>query len=209
MALAAMAAADAAAGTQWGARACGVVALAGLGGGAALWHAVRSRSPTSAPTGRERGAGRGGGEEPYTYWVSPHEISRIPWLLSSPALAHQFRRLTAEEAAAGATADFVWLHKSTKSAERLRGAAKVCSLLSGFEALEDKRNLALLQQRMSVPTLTSFVCEAPAQLRRWCATRLGSGGAGGMWMVKDAGGNGGDGLWVLTRENHVSPTTAR
>ena len=42
LALAAMAAADAAAGTQWGARACGVAALAGLG-------ALARRAPPQHP----------------------------------------------------------------------------------------------------------------------------------------------------------------
>jgi hypothetical protein len=173
--------------------------LSGLGVGLAVWRACACA--------RAVGSSSGGGDESrsspqHTFYVSPHEISRIPNLVKE-AFSQQLRALSAEEIAAGATADFVWLHKATKTTEALRECASVCSLLSGFEVMEDKRNLALLQQRMEVPTLQSYVCESPAKLTEWCRRQFedAGGAAGGMWMVKDAGGNGGDGLWVLTSEN--------
>ena len=134
------------------------------------------------------------------YYVSPHEISRIPWMMLEPDFARQFVRTTDETA----HADFVWMHRPTTATAALREKAHVCSLLSGTSVLEDKRNLALLQERMTVPTLESFVCENVHQFRRWCSARFGAGGLRGMWMCKDSGANGGDGLWVLTAANWES-----
>lgn len=180
-----------------------VAVMAGLGLGLTLaWRGcARAQGPghCSAQTVEERRL-EPSGRPKYTFYVSPHEISRIPNLIEE-VFSRYFRALTAEEVAAGEVADFVWLHKSTKATDKLRESAAVCSLLSGFEVMEDKRNLALLQQRMEVPTLESYVCETPARLTHWCQRQFSEGGECGMWMVKDAGGNGGDGLWVLTREN--------
>ena len=180
-----------------------VVVIAGLGLGLTLaWRACTrtnsSRVEKAAAAELQDSEPR---EDPkYTFYVSPHEISRIPKLIEE-VFSGYFRALSAEEMAAGKVADFVWLHKATKATEKLRESAAVCSLLSGFEVMEDKRNLALLQQRMEVPTLESYVCETPERLAHWCRRQFREGGGDGMWMVKDAGGNGGDGLWVLTREN--------
>ena len=182
-----------------------VAVVAGLGLGLALAWRVCTRATgrrTGSAVAAEVSAPGTGESRKYTFYVSPHEISRIPNLIEDVFSRH-FRAISAKEIAAGEAADFVWLHKATKATEKLRESAAVCSLLSGFEVMEDKRNLALLQQRMQVPTLESYVCETPDRLESWCRRQFGEGGGSGMWMVKDAGGNGGDGLWVLTRENWV------
>lgn len=183
---------------------CGTVTvLAGVGLGLTLaWQACTrpngSRAENCSDVGHKDQTSRKTAK--CKFYVSPHEISRIPNLIDE-VFSEYLRPLSVEEIAAGEPADFVWLHKATKATARLRESAAVCSLLSGFEVLEDKRNLALLQQRMKVPTLKSYVCETPARLTDWCRQQFCTGGVGGMWMVKDAGGNGGDGLWVLTSEN--------
>ena len=65
--------------------------------------------------------------------------------------------------------------------------------------LEDKGNLALLQQRMGVPMVESFVIKSPKEFSAWCENRWAS--ADKVWIVKDVGGCGGEDIWLFNAAN--------
>ena len=94
----------------------------------------------------------------------------------------------------------------------------VCSQLSGVECLSWKSNLAILQDadaaavaadapsdpRLAVTPLETHVLKGASHVRAWCARAFrsrGGGGGGGLWILKDALANGGNGIWIVDAVN--------
>ena len=169
---------------------------------------------------------------PVSYFLSPHEITRIKEA-ADKYFAGVFEQVDAAAAITAANArdgdgadiadiggpgvpDFVWVHRASRATKRLRERARVCSQLAGIRCLEDKASLAVLTRDLRVPTLRSFVVNGGAAgFRRWCARHLpppGNGaaarGAPPPWIVKEAGANGGEGIWVFGPRNAAAVASA-
>ena len=74
---------------------------------------------------------------------------------------------------------------------------------SGTDVLENKTNLALLQRGLTCQesVLCTYLASGRKEVERWCNEHLKEGADERMWMLKDAGANCAEGLWVLRRDN--------
>ena len=138
----------------------------------------------------------------FTYYISPHESSRVEAAVDQNFSAELHR---ADDTVIPARADFVWLHTPTQHDRQLREASTIVSQLSGIEVLENKANLALLEQDVAAPTLASFVVKGRAGFVAWAQQRAQDTVAT-VWIAKDASANGGQGLFVFS--THSWETTA-
>jgi hypothetical protein len=101
----------------------------------------------------------------------------------------------------GEAVDFVY-QNSVAVGSKHKAQHESCGVwnqLSGMSCMEDKSQLAQVQQRMAVPTLRSDVVDGAA-FRGWCnAEGVAAGEA--VWIVKDASANGGADMWVMGSQN--------
>jgi hypothetical protein len=130
----------------------------------------------------------------FKIFVSPFEVSRIMKVVDED-FCGVISQLSAAEVESGGKAEFVWVHGLTKDEEHLRDASIVCTQLSGIAVLEDKGNLAMLQQRMHAPMIDSFLVSSPREFKAWCEERFASSDK--VWIVKDVGGTGGEDIWLF------------
>ena len=162
--------------------------------------------------------------EKVRYFVDPSELSRVDETVA--LFFPSFAKLTEEkkEGILNQTEGIIpyaWIHKPSQNNRQVQDKALVCSCLSGIDVLENKSNFAALTKHMAAPGsslfLESFSVKGVPNLRRWCETRFEGGSEPGCdswrsvqhgaqatapsWIVKDAGGNGGEGLFVLSQEN--------
>uniref|UniRef100_A0A7S2SNY1 Tubulin-tyrosine ligase n=1 Tax=Mucochytrium quahogii TaxID=96639 RepID=A0A7S2SNY1_9STRA len=144
----------------------------------------------------------------FTYYVSKHEISWIPFILDDyrgvgekiglEGSGITFRRV--DETSKG---DFAWVHTPNQDSSKCYSEAKVRggNAVSGTHVLEDKFKLALLNQKTQ-SNIESLVFIGAAQVERWAAKYWSTDThSDQLWMVKDSGANCGDGLFVTGRSN--------
>ena len=72
--------------------------------------------------------------------------------------------------------------------------------------LENKTNFALLQREISLQkcVLETHIAAGQEEVEDWCKRTFGDQGDSRLWMLKDAGANCADGLWVLSKVNRES-----
>jgi hypothetical protein len=141
------------------------------------------------------------------YFASDHEACstartvRVAEEVSSdPQSTLQFERVDGE--VSSPQPDFVWLNTPTKAGAALVDGATVYNHLSGCSVFEDKAKMALLQERMSVPTLKSRVFKSAAAFAVWC--RRSAPAWTHLWVAKNPMTNSGVGVWVLGPQNWES-----
>jgi len=147
----------------------------------------------------------------FTYFVPPDEAGtpttqRIIAALSRSGSFQPAEPADASTAAAPACCDLVWALSGNvdNHTASLRRTASVSAQLLGTDVLEDKAQLAILQQRMRCPTLPTSVLEGRAQLEAWCRRtfQAAKDDAGcGLWVIKQANSNGGAGLCFVSQRN--------
>mmetsp|Transcript_921 Transcript_921/g.2150 ORF Transcript_921/g.2150 Transcript_921/m.2150 type:complete len:426 (+) Transcript_921:124-1401(+) len=134
----------------------------------------------------------------FTYFCPAHETS---WTCKVLRENKTFRSATP-----GELPDFAWVHtvNDTERDSFLKARLRGGNGVSGAQILEDKFKFALLTQRESCKgALPSFACESLVKLSQVCSAvfRENPESNAGTWMIKDAGANCGDGLYVVTSEN--------
>lgn len=141
------------------------------------------------------------------YYASNHEACstartvRVATSLSSdPQSPLRFERV--DGVPSSPQPDFVWLNTPTRAAEAMVSGATVYNHLSGCSVFEDKAKMALLQERMSVPTLTSRVFKSAVSFALWC--RRSAPTWTHLWVAKNPMANSGIGVWMLGPQNWES-----
>mmetsp|Transcript_30998 Transcript_30998/g.40931 ORF Transcript_30998/g.40931 Transcript_30998/m.40931 type:complete len:430 (+) Transcript_30998:74-1363(+) len=104
--------------------------------------------------------------------------------------------------------DFVWETTVSMIWKDAHREAAVLNRLHNSYILEDKGNMALLQQRMKCQTLETYIMPDRCSVAHWVRKRWASGVEKistiefDWWMVKASKGNGGADIWVLHQDNY-------
>lgn len=136
--------------------------------------------------------------------VLRHETSWIPAIAKQFQISNSknevYKFVPAEE---NKNVDFVWFHTSTNTVSQQFGTATVRggNAVYGTEVLENKFSLALLLQNTEFKNLKSVALLGSQQVKLWCQIEFLHKKSTNIWMIKDAGANCGDGLYVTSSRN--------
>lgn len=106
-----------------------------------------------------------------------------------------------EATSTDSTPDVVWplAHEVDELTRRHRLRATVSGQLLSVDILEDKACLALLQSGMRCHTLETQLVDGFLRLEQWCRRQFDV--ECGIWVVKIANANGGEGIVFVSRRN--------
>jgi hypothetical protein len=112
---------------------------------------------------------------------------------------------------------FVWETACEKAWDEAHKRAVVLDRLSNSQIIEDKANLAYLQQLITantagdVPVLDTYLASNANSVRVWAANRWMASDSNDFkndwWAVKAARGNGGKDVWFINYQNYIEITT--
>jgi len=103
---------------------------------------------------------------------------------------------------------FVWETTVTSEWKEAHRDAIILNRLHNSQIFEDKGNMAILQARMNLPVLQTFILNDLESLKRWARQRWKSCEQAqslrvndDWWIAKASKGNGGADIWVIQQEN--------